>query len=282
MDHAQLRELAAGAALDDLEPGEAADLRQHLETCGACRALTRDLDMVVGELGLAAPPMRPPADLHRQVLGAIRADRRPVLALATTAHAVGTAAAPPARPMVMAPGSTDGSSGRTASRDAVLRWAGLAAAAVFAIAAVGLGVQNQQLNRDVAVTNQALVEARTQLETRQTAVTVAADPGHVTVALHPEPIAPSATAVVMYRPGTTEAVLMATDLPATPAGHVYQLWFADTSGVHPLGTYQFDGVGPFVAPFGVDLGGSAAAMVTLEPIGGAVGEPGPQVVFGEL
>ena len=29
---------------------------------------------------------------------------------------------------------------------------------------------------------------------------------------------------------------MAANLPPTPAGHVYQLWYADTAGVHPLGT----------------------------------------------
>jgi hypothetical protein len=86
----------------------------------------------------------------------------------------------------------------------------------------------------------------------------------------------------MFRPGTTESYLLANDLPATPAGQVYQLWFADTAGVHALGTFHHDGEGPFVAPFGVDLGSSAAAMVTLEPEGGAVGEPGPQVVFGEF
>ena len=64
---------------------------------------------------------------------------------------------------------------------------------------------------------------------------------------------------------------------------MYQLWAADADGVHPLGTYPYDGTGPFVAPFGVDLGSADAAMVTLEPIGGAQGDvPGPQVVFGEL
>ena len=31
-------------------------------------------------------------------------------------------------------------------------------------------------------------------------------------------------------------------LPPTPAGQVYQLWFADAAGVHPLGTFTFDGV----------------------------------------
>lgn len=75
---------------------------------------------------------------------------------------------------------------------------------------------------------------------------------------------------------------MAMALPATPAGQVYQLWVADDTGVHALGTFHFDGQGAFVAPFGVDLGDSAAAMVTREPEGGAQGEPGPQVVFGEI
>jgi hypothetical protein len=35
-------------------------------------------------------------------------------------------------------------------------------------------------------------------------------------------------------------------------------------------------------PFGVDLASAKATMITLEPVGGAQGEPGPQVAFGEL
>jgi len=281
MDHAQLRELAAGNAIDDLDAGEAAELRDHLAACGPCRALTDDLDRLVGELGLLAPSMHPPAELRHQVLGAIRAEGRPVLTLMAPAGAVGlTTAVEPA--MAASRDPAEGSIGRTGRRDTMLRWTGLAAAAAFAIVAVGLGIQNRQLSQDIAATSLALVEARAELQTRQAAVAVAADPNHRTVALHAEPIAPDSTSVVMYRPGTADAVLMATGLPPTPADHVYQLWFADTSGVHALGTYQFDGVGPFVAPFGVDLSSSAAAMITLEPIGGAVGEPGPQVAFGEL
>jgi len=114
------------------------------------------------------------------------------------------------------------------------------------------------------------------------AMAVVADPEHVSTALHPEALAPASAAVVLYRPGSTDAFLLATDLPPTPDGQVYQLWWADATGVHALGTFRYDGNGPFVAPFGVDLAEGAAAMVTLEPTGGATGEPGPQVVFGEL
>jgi len=70
---------------------------------------------------------------------------------------------------------------------------------------------------------------------------VALDPSHLTASLHAEPVAPTARAIVVYRPGSDEAYLMATDLPATPAGSVYQLWIADAGGIaviaHP-GRYR--------------------------------------------
>ena len=76
--------------------------------------------------------------------------------------------------------------------------------------------------------------------------------------------------------------MMAADLPASPAGTVYQLWSADVAGVHALTTFTCDGRHACLAPFGVDLAPATATMITLEPAGGAQGEPGPQVAFGEL
>lgn len=281
MDHATLRELAAGSALDDLDRGESEELDRHLAACEPCRRLATDLDEVVGELALVAPVLRPPADLRGSVLAALREPPRPGLTLVPD---TGNATMPTTggAGVVVAGSASDAVDRRSLAAARIARWGVIGAAAVFAIVAVGLGVQNRQLDADVAAANAALAQARVELEARQAAVAVAADPGHVTVALHAEPVAPGAHAVVMYRPGTTEAFLMATDLPATPAGQVYQLWYADAAGVHALDTFAFDGDGPFIAPFGVDLTGSAAAMVTLEPQGGAVGDPGPQVVFGEF
>ena len=161
-------------------------------------------------------------------------------------------------------------------------WGSLGLAAVLGVVAVGLGAQTVRLSDQVAAANAAAAEAQMQVAAREAAIALIADPSHRTASLNAEPVAPGASAVVVYRPGSTDAYLMATDLPATPAGQVYQLWFADDTGVHALGTFHFDGHGAFVAPFEVDLGDSAAAMVTLEPEGGAQGEPGPQVVFGEI
>lgn len=107
-------------------------------------------------------------------------------------------------------------------------------------------------------------------------------PDHQTAALTADALAPGAMAVAVFEPGTTQSYVMVANLPPTPVGHVYQLWFADAAGVHALGTFHHDGTTSFVAAFGVDLGQSDAAMITLEPDGGTTGEPGPQVVFGTL
>ena len=171
---------------------------------------------------------------------------------------------------------------RETRRLRLLNAASLAAAAVLAIAAVGLAVRTTDLSSELTASQQAASAAGERLEFQSAAMAVAVDPAHETCTLHSEAIAAGASAVCVYRPGSTESYLMASALPPTPDGMVYQLWYADEGGVHALGTYAFDGHGAFVAPFTVDLADAAAVMVTLEPAGGAAGEPGPEVVFGEL
>jgi len=260
MDHGTLRRLAAGAALDDLDPAERRTFDAHVRGCAACTSLARDLDDVVGELALVAPEMAPPAALRGSILRALpgisdRPDRAPA-----------DAVAPPVRIVAM--------HDRRSPTRRIGTWMGLVAA-VLAVAVVGLAVQTVRLDGEMAA-------AHSRIASQAAAMAVVVDPAHRTASLAAEPAAPEATAVVVYRAGTPDAFVMADHLPATPAGMVYQLWYADAGGVHPLGTFTYDGDGPFLAPFGVDLGASAAAMVTLEPAGGATGEPGPQVVFGEL
>ncbi|CAN5611479.1 anti-sigma factor [soil metagenome] len=261
MDHATMQQLAAGAALDDLDDTEHQELDRHLASCGPCRHLRADLDDVVGDLALAAPELRPPAGLRGEVLAALRTPVKPDLPV------VGPVT--PAKPVVMPrrPGT----------------WGAIGLAAVLGIVAVGLGARIVQVTDEVTGARAAVVEAQQRIAAQDAAMALVADPAHRIASLHAEPVAPVASAVAIFRPGTTEAYLMANDLPATPVGYVYQLWFADATGVHALGTFHHDGEGPFIASFGVDLSTSAAAMVTLEPEGGAQGgEPGPQVVFGEF
>ncbi|HYH91515.1 MAG TPA: anti-sigma factor, partial [Candidatus Saccharimonadales bacterium] len=248
MDHGTLRELAAGAALDDLEPGERASFEAHVRSCDGCRRLATDLDMALGELALIAPSVEPPRSLRDDVMAAIRAPRLTPVAVAGR----GPAAPVQPRPRLL----------ETQARGlghAVWTRVALASAAVLAILAVGLGAQVVRLSDEVAAARSELVATQTRIASAQAAMAVVADPGHRTVNLHAEPVAPAARAIALYLPGTTDAYLMAMDLPPTDAGEVYQLWVADEAGVHPLGTYQYDGEGPFIIPFGVDLGSSAAA-----------------------
>jgi hypothetical protein len=272
------RMLTAGAVLDDLAPDERAAYETHRTTCAECRRLERELDRVMADLSLVVPERMPPPDL----LGGIRR------ALAAEAATGGTQPDAFLRPQPVIPTKQDGAAALPVNLVALRRsrrapaMASLAIAAAFGIIAIGLGARALSLQQDLDATSAQVASLEAALAQRSDAVTVAVNPSHVTVALHGNALAPQAEAAVMFLPGQDAAYLVARNLPATPAGHGYQLWYADAAGVHPLQTVSYDGSGPFVAPIGVDLANSAAVMITLEESGGSTGDPGPQVVFGEL
>ncbi len=252
MDHGTLRLLGAGAALGDLDHAERLAYDAHVRVCRSCGRLAGELDGTLADLALMAPRIVPPSTLRAAVIGALHTGD---IEAQDSTH---RAAVVPSR-----------------ARRSPWVPALLGLAAVLAVLVVGLGAWSTRL-RDEAATAQSRVELQA------AAMAVVADPAHRSAELAAEPLAPAANAVVVWRPGTTDAYIMADGLPPTPNGMVYQLWNADQAGVHPLGTFRYDGGGPFLASFGVDLDGSAAAMITLEPATGASGGPGAQVVFGEL
>jgi len=263
VDHGAYRELAAGAALDDLDPRERVLLGDHLGVCGSCRSDAAAFVDTAGMLALAVPRRVPPASLRGTVLAAIAAvEPRPALA--------------PGAVIDLEAVRRD----RTHYRR--LSFAGLAAAAALAVAVAGLGASAAGLRSDLDAATRERDAAVAQLATTDAAMSVVLAPDHATATLTPEPMAAGASVYVVFRPGTTQAWLMAGQLPATPAGMVYQLWSADAEGVHALTTFTCDGSHACLAPFGVDLAAAKATMITLEPAGGAQGEPGPQVAFGTL
>ena len=288
------RLLAAGAALDDLAPDERAAYEQHAAGCAACRGLEGELAAVLADLALVVEERQPPADLLTGIRHAIAAEdgrmgtthdgsspHRITLAAAPgttspTGSSIGGEAMPPSRQPIPLP------IGRGARGSRRIAMAAVGIAAALALVAVGLGARTASLQDELDAAAAQVAILRAQVSDQGGVVVAAMNPQHVTVALHAEPLAPSASATVVFVPGTTSAYLVAQDLPATPSGHGYQLWYADDAGVHPLQTVSYDGQGPFVEPLGVDLGSSAAVMITLEESGGSTGEPGPQVVFGEI
>jgi hypothetical protein len=270
-------ELVAGAALGDLSTEERLSYLEHRASCGDCLVLELQLDHVLADLSLLVPERVPPPDLYAGIRSAIAADRTGVPA--TSSGSTPSAVALPVNVVPIRQRTSRGAT-RSATRSATFAAVGLAA--VLGIVAVGLGARATVLSDELARTESALARVQSELSAQGAVMVAAVNPDHVTAPLQADAMAPDASAFVVYVPGTTESYLVAHGLPATPDGHGYQLWYADEAGVHGLGTFSHDGSGAFVAPFSVDLASSAAAMLTLEPTGGAVGEPGPQVVFGEL
>jgi hypothetical protein len=256
MTHDDYRQLAAGAALGDLEADEWRDATDHEAGCGECARLGASLRASLAELSLLAPRRVPPTSLGAGVLAAVRAEG----ALERSSPR-------------LAPVIPIGRPGARPRRSPLYAAVGLAAA--FAIAAIGLGANTLGLQS-------SLDAARGEAAHNAALAAALADPAHRTASLHAEALAPGASAVILFIPGTAQGWLIADHMPATPAGHAYQLWYADASGAHPLETATWNGQGVMVASVAVDLAHSAAVMVTLESTGGATGEPGPQVVFGEL
>lgn len=284
MTHDDNRRLIAGAALGDLDADEWRDSAHHLRACGDCRRLERDLEDVLVDLALLVPSRVPPATLLGAVSAAVRRSDGQDADLAHDA-------APAGQPLPFRPAASTVSAAPTAAdtvvpiRRAVPRrsfFAVVGLAAALAVVAVGLGATSARLGTDLERTRADVAQLQAGAATDGALMAAIADPAHRTASLHAETLAPDATAVVVYVPGTTQAWLVADHMPATPAGRTYQVWYADASGAHPLETASWGGRGVMVAPVAADLARSAAVMVTLEPTGGASGAPGPQVVFGEL
>jgi hypothetical protein len=260
MDHRTYRELAAGDALDDLSGGERLRFRLHARWCGACAALRRDLDDTIAMLSLT-PVQRPAPDALRAA----------VLRSIASGSSASTSGAPEV--VVLR---------RQAGRLRAATFATASIAALLAVAVIGLGIRTVSLSDRLATSDADAGALAARVAVQEDAMAVALDPHHATASLDALPAAAGASASVVYAPGSRDAFLVAQHLPATPTGHVYQLWFADDAGVHPLGTFTSDGSGVLVVSFGTDLAGKKAAMVTLEPDGGATGAPGPEMLFGTL
>lgn len=81
-DHSRMEELLAGYALDALGEPEALavgrELLDHLSSCPTCPALFRDLRETAADLALAVPGRPITPALHDRVVGAVRAESRPV------------------------------------------------------------------------------------------------------------------------------------------------------------------------------------------------------------
>jgi hypothetical protein len=281
MDHAAFAELTAGRALGDLDVAEQQAVDAHLRQCASCRALTRDLDGVLTDLAFAAPRRAVPASLGPSIMAAIRSESagmRP-MAMPSMGATAGPAVAPRPSPRqetvlpeVIRPDRFRGWG----------RAVGIGLAAAAALAIVVLGAEVLSLRDQVDSANMIARGYADQLSARDTAMQVVADPSHASAWLAPSTGDVTASALMVWVPGSTQTYLVASGLPATADGQDYQFWYADDAGVHAGITFDYDGSGVLIMPVEVDLSGAKAAMLTIEEDGGAQGGPSQDIVFGEL
>ena len=205
MEDDLIHDLAAAYAVDALEPEEQRAYESHLARCPRCQEEVAGFSKAVSALAFAAPPAEPPPALRGRILAAAGADQSNVVQL---------------RP----------------------RWAvpALAAAAVAACTAIGLGVWAQNLHSRL---------------------------GSATSALQSLPLSGAATgAVVLGRGG--EADLVISGLPRAPSGKTYEVWVIHGAVAQPAGLFVPKTATAVVrltrhVPAGAHVG------VTLEPAGGS-------------
>lgn len=202
-------ELTAGYALDALDPAERVRYEEHLASCEQCREELQTFWSVSGALAHAAAGPTPPAGLRERILEQARAERSNVVPL------------------------------RPRGRVAVLS----AAAAVAAVAAIGVGIWAASLARD-------LDDARGELA-------VLADPNARTT----ETAAGEASLVVTP---SGEAALVVRKLAPAPEGKDYEIWVFENGVPRRAGLFERPGVAVLTRP--VEPGQTVA--VTVEADGG--------------
>lgn len=281
MDHAAFQELIAGRALGDLEPGESGLAEGHLATCRECVELAWQLDVVLDDLALLAPPRTVPASLGWNIRAALGE---------STGHGAARPggvvfeATRPARPDVPGHvrGRPRGLGGRLSDLLGSRRFPGLALASAALLVLFGLGSHALDLRTQLTEARALLVAASVDAQARASAMQVMAHPGHSSTWLRPGRGDVAGPVLVVYLPGSAQAYLLAQDLPPTPPGSVYQFWYADRDGVHAGVTFHHGEPGLILVDVHVDLSGKQAAMLTLEREDALDGQPGRDIVFGEL
>lgn len=205
MDAETLHDLTAAYALDALDPEERRAFEEHLEGCPRCREEVAGLSGAAAALAHAVDPVAPPPSLRDRILEAARAERPDVVPLR-------------------------------------IRWSGpiAAVAAVAACAAIGLGVWNVSLHRQLSSERSAALQ-------------------HV-------PVSGASGSVVVSSGGRGALVL--SRLPDAPAGKVYEAWVVEGKVAMPAGLFHGGGATTYVeltrpVPRG------AVVAVTVEPAGGS-------------
>jgi anti-sigma-K factor RskA len=208
VDDNALHELTAAYALDALDAVESREYEQHLAHCGRCQVELAELSATASALAFGAAPADPPAALRERILDAARAERSNVVPLRRAYRFYGRI---PARAIAVA----------------------------ASVVAVGLGIWNIALHRQLASSHQALRS----------------------VLLHG-----AAGSVVLGSSG--QGTMVVANLVSPPAGKTYEAWVIVDGRARPAGIFAAGGK-TVVVHLRLPVPTGAIVAVTIEREGGS-------------
>ncbi|HTV65802.1 MAG TPA: anti-sigma factor [Bryocella sp.] len=211
--HEQFADDLALYALEELTGAERVAFEEHLQTCAACRRELQVLRSDLGLLGLSSSGPQPPARSKERLMRAIAAEPR---------VSRQEPAAVPRRS----------------------RWWSLAPA----LAALGLLVFALTLWRGNRTLRDQLTELRihsqdlsAQLDQANDELRLLTSPDAVHVSLNQQKSGKEPGATAIFSPTRRRMILMASNLPAPPAGKAYELWIIPAGGAPiPSGVFKPD------------------------------------------
>jgi anti-sigma-K factor RskA len=241
---------------------ERAALEAHIAQCPECAAEARSLQRVADAIARSVSQRTPHPELRARVLDAI-------------GHA-GTVRLPEAQ----------------RARRGVMAWFPTAAMLVLAVGVATYALRLQvriaalESRLDAALASAESAE-RTTLEARrvadeaQSAMGVLAAPDLARIDLKGEAAAPGASARALWS-RERGMVFTASNLPATPAGRVYQVWVVTARAPVSAGLLRPDASGDDIRVFKTppDISAPVAVAVTLEPEGGVPAPTGDRYLLG--
>jgi anti-sigma-K factor RskA len=271
-DHDELKSLAGAYVLGALEHDERRTFEAHLTSCVECEAEVRSLRPVVVGLARAVPERNPSAALRDRVLTSI----------------TGSSATALPRPGAEI---RRGPRAKAVWTDARV-WLPLAAMLVIVI---GIGAYAARLQGRVAdlearldsamqqavSADRAMADARRVALEAQSAMAVLAAPDLARIDLAGQTAAPQARARALWS-RARGMVFTVSDLPAPPAGRVYQVWVVTSRAPISAGLLTPDANGRSAVVFATppDIPAPVAVAVTLEPAGGVPAPTGEKYLVG--
>lgn len=269
---ADIHTLAGAYALHALDDDERVLFEAHLAECPACDQEVRELEATAARLGGLLREL-PPPDLKDRVLAQIDATRQlpPPGPPAPPINVPLTALPAPTIPTDRAAEALPATS-RTTER--LLRMLA-PAAAVLAIAVVGLGVMVVNLNLrmgelEPAETDAPLAEASVAalLGAHDLDIVTVGEPAPARGGAHDEA---GASARVMVSPSLGAAVFLAAGMDPAPNEHAYSLWLVHSDGqLTPVALFDVDPDGTVTQHVEADLSTVEALGVTVEPEHGSL------------